>query len=148
MGDQASVGPFVAGDSFLRHIDRKRHVMDDGAVSWEAFKPRDAEPSLSFTYQSEELRTEIQLTQYQRDKALPHGDLPGLCSLTYHDFTDALRPPLVPRRDPVEADEQYGHLHCVTDRPRDQIHMDKMAKLATRNGVLRPYVRRRRRKDL
>jgi hypothetical protein len=141
VGDQPSLGRFVAGDSFLRHIDRRRHIAGDGTIAWGVFKPRSSELSLSFTYRDEALKMERVLDEYQQDKMLPHGDLPGICYLSFYDLTESLDPPLPPRSEPYPADEKYGHLHCITDIPRDEIHMEKMAKLATRNGVLRPFVR-------
>jgi hypothetical protein len=147
VGNQPSLGPFVAEDSFLRHIDRKRHIADDGGVSWEVFKPRNGEPSLSFTYRDKELKAEQGLKAYQEYKALPHGDLPGICSLSFDDLTRSLEPPLPPRPERNVADERYGHLHCVTDCPRDEVHMERMAKLATRNGPVCPFVRAHKRKS-
>ncbi len=140
MGDQARLGPFIAEDSFLRHIDRKRRATADG-VNWEVFKPRPAERSLSFTYQDVRLMSDSGLDEYRLDKAMPSGDLPGICKLTYYDLTEALEPPLPPRPRHDPEDPKYGDLHCETGLPRDQIHMEKMAKLATRNGVLRVFER-------
>lgn len=114
--------------------------MLDGTISWEVFRPREDEPSLSYTLQNESLRTSSGLEQYQRDKELPSGDLPGICKLTHYDLTEALQPPRPPRFEHDLADPKYGHLHCVTDRPHDDVHMEKMAKLATRNGLIRPFV--------
>jgi len=145
VGDQPSLGPFVPDDSFLRHIDRPRHVTDD-SLSWEVFKPREQEDSLSFTYQDSRLRTEEGLQAYQCDKALPFGDFPGICKLTFYDLSQRLEPPLPPRPDWDRADEKYGHLHCVTDCPTRQLHMEQMAKLATRNGLLCRFVRTRKKK--
>lgn len=145
MGAQATLGPFVAEDSFLRHVDRKRHIKN-GTVSHEVFKDRNE--TLSFTYQDQTLRTEEGLTQYQRDKELAYGDLPGLCMLTFHDLTVLLQPPLPPRSDPVPEDEKYGHLHCCTDRPTDDVHRRTMAHLAERHETMRPLVPKKKRDDL
>lgn len=141
MGRQPSVGPFVADDSFLRHIAKRRYHRD-GIISWEVFD--DDHPTLSFTFQDATLKTELGLDQYQRDKAFPSGDLKGICKLSFYDLTESLRPPLPPRGDPDADDREYGHLHCCTDRPIDQGHKELMAKLATRNGVLREFVHRKR----
>ena len=141
MGDHASVEPFVAEDCFLRHVAKPRCIKE-GLVTWEAFHDRYA--TLSFTFQNEALRTQSGLDRYQRDKVLPHGDLPGFCKLSFYDLTVSLEPPLPPRHDPVPEDEKYGHLHCCTYRPRDQVHCRKMAKLATRNGVVREFKRTRK----
>lgn len=145
MGNHANLGAFVADDSFLRHVSKKRHIADDGTIGREAFQPRVGEPTLSFTYQAETLRTDEALSAYQIDKKIPgSGDLPGICKLTYYDLTEALQPPLPPRFDEVPEDPKYGSLHYVTDIPKDSIHMEMMAKLATRNGVLRPFIKARK----
>ena len=144
MGAYRVVGPFVADDSFLRHVDRKNRIRD-GVVSQEAFK--DKHETLSFTYQDQNLKTEDGLDQYQRDKALPSGDLPGLVRLTFHDLATTLEPPLPPRPDPVPQDEKYGHLHCCTDRPTDDVQRREMARLAVRNGIVAEFVRKKKRKD-
>ena len=145
MGTRTALGPFVAEDSFLRHADRKRHIRD-GTVSPDVFW--DNHQTLSFTYQDAGLRSEEGLDQYQRDKELPHGDLPGLCKLTFHNLTVELQPGLSPRSDPVPQDENYGHLHCCTDRPTDDVQRRRMAHLAERNGVVREFVPRRKRRGL
>ena len=141
MGGQASVDSFVAEDSFLRHVDRKRYLKR-GIVTWKAFD--DHHETLSFTFQDAGLKTEAGLNQYQRDKALPSGDLPGICKLSFYDLTESLRPPLPPRRDPNLDDERYGHLHCCTDLPIDLEHKVEMAKLASRYGVLREFARHKK----
>ena len=138
---RGSLGPFVATDSFLRHVARERCIRA-GLVTWEAFSDR--HDTLSFTFQNDQLRTPTGLDRYHRTKALPSGDLPGLCKLSFHDLTVSLEPPHAPRHDPISEDEEYGHLHCCTDPPRDQEHCEKMAKLATRNGVVREFVRHKK----
>lgn len=145
MGARAILGPFVAADSFLRHVDRKRHIKG-GTVSHEVFK--DKHETLSFTYQNTVLRTDEGLDQYQRDKAFESEDLPGLCRLTFYDLTVSLHPPLPPRQEPVPDDEKYGHLHCCTDRPADDVQLTKMAHLAECNGIVRPFVPKEKRTDL
>ena len=137
MGERLTLEPFCAEDSFLRHADRKNHIRR-GTVLHDVFK--DKHGTLSFTYQDDNLRTEAGLDQYQRDKALPSGDLPGLCRLTFLDLTRELEPPLPPRPDPVAQDEKYGHLHCCTDRPIDDAQRRTMAACAERNGELRELV--------
>ncbi len=146
MGDEARVGLFVADDSFLRHIDKKRLVMSNGLLSHEVFKPREGEPSLSFTYQDANLRTQRGLDQYQQDKVLLHGDLPGICKLTFDDLTESLKPPLPPHLEVNDSDKWYGHLHYVTDCPLNESHMEQMAKLASRHGLLRAFVKRQHRR--
>ena len=144
MGAQPTLGPFVARDSFLRHVDREKRIKN-GTVSQEVFK--DKHETLSFTYQNPVLRTKEGLVQYQQDKEFESGDLPGLCRLTFHDLTVSLQPPLPPRSDPVPEDKKYGHLHCCTDRPIDDVHRRKMAHLAERNGIVRPFVPKKNRTD-
>ena len=144
MGYKPGLDSFVADDSFMRRIDRKRRVTNDGMVSWEVFKPREGEESLSFTYQNDPLKTEHGLTQYQIDRKMPSGDLAGICKLTFSDLTAILKPPLSPRQEDDNTDSKYGKLHCITDCPGDQIHMEQMAKIATRNGLLRPFIRKKK----
>lgn len=144
MGDQASLDPFVAEDSFLRRIDKKRYIAE-GIIPWNVFDPRKNELTLSFTLRDERLETDEGLAKYRSDKALPSGDLPGICMLTFDDLTRGIKPPLPPRADHDHSDEIYGHLHCITDRPRDFDHAEKMAKLATQNGVLLPFVKAKKR---
>lgn len=139
MGARPTLGPFVDEDSFLRHVGRRRYISrKDGTVSHEVFK--DKHETLSFTYQNEVLRTDEGLNQYQRDKVLPSGDLPGLCRLTFYDLTVSLHPPLPPRSDPNPDNDRYGHLHCCIGRPVDDDQCTKMAHLAERNGIVRPFV--------
>jgi hypothetical protein len=145
VGDDSRLGRFIADDSFLRRIDRKNRITDDGLVMWQAFKPRDGESSLSYTYQDDVLKTAEGLRQYQIRKVLPSGDLPGACKLTFYDLTQALEPSLPPRPEEDHADPHYGCLHCVTDVPQDHVHMDKLAKLATRNGPVLPFVLKKHR---
>ncbi|MEW6249309.1 MAG: hypothetical protein AB1716_01580 [Planctomycetota bacterium] len=139
MADLPGLGPFDPRSTFLRRLDRKRLVSADGVVSWGAFAPRPAEFSLSFTYECSGLRSAMSLEVYRRAKVLPSGDLPGLCRLSLDDLTARLKPPLPPRSEPDSKDELYGRLHCVTDLPVNQAHMEAMAKLATRNGVVRRF---------
>jgi hypothetical protein len=141
VGDQPHLSAFLADDSFLRRIGSKRLIRDEGEVAFEAFRPRPHELTLSFTFQDHTLRSEPGLDEYHRWNALNSGDLPGICKLTLDDLTAALDPPLLPRPDPDPDDDRYGHLHCVTDLPVDQAHMERMAKLATKNGVIRRFVR-------
>ncbi len=146
MGHEAIVTSFSPNDSFLRHIDRKRFVSQEAGVaviSREAFRPRKQEKTLSLFYQDGSLRTDEQIDAYREKKRLPSGDLVGLCRLTFHDLTGSLSPPRPPRLDPDHGDPEYGHLHHAIDLPVDERHMDEMAKLATRNGLVRPFERKR-----
>ena len=82
MVGEARLAPFVAEDGFLRRTARPRYIKD-GSVSWKAFKPREHDPRLSFTYQDNQLKDEDALRQYQLYNELPHHDLPGICRLTF-----------------------------------------------------------------
>jgi hypothetical protein len=141
VGSRQGVVAFVSDDSFLRRIDRKRYV-SDGAISADAFGPRTSETTLSFTHRDAPLKHEGALGKYQHNNRLPSGDLPGVCFLTLHDLTSALEPPLPPRLEVDQSDPIYGHLHCVTDCPRDHVHREKMAKLATSNGLLLAFIKK------
>lgn len=145
MGVESSLGPFANEDSFLRRF-LKRGLIKDGTVSAEAFE--DKHETLSFTFQDDGLRTDHGLNDYHSAKELPSGDLPGLCKLTFHDLTVTLRPPLPPRPDPDPQDDEYGHLHCCTDQPSSDAQRTLMARLAERHGVVRPFVRKKKRTDL
>lgn len=145
MGESAALGPFVAEDSFLRHVANKRYMKK------EMFSPNvfdDRHETLSFTFQTQHLHTDEGLDQYHEYKELPSGDLPGLCILTFHDLTVSLQPPLPPRQDPNPTDKRYGHLHCCTDRPADDAQRRAMAHLAKQHGIVRPFVPKKKRKDL
>ena len=129
---EARLAPFDPQDGFLRRTDRKRYIKQGGVVFWEAFKPRDGEPTLSFTYQDNQLKDEDALRQFQLHNELPHGDLPGICRLTFGDLSVFLTPPLPPRFKDDPDDERYGRLHCVTDLPALQVQMELMAELASK----------------
>lgn len=136
MGSRESVITFASTDFFLRHIDRKRFVDSDETISADVFKPRERETGLSFTHQGPLLCHPDSIAAYQMAKRLPSGDLPGICRLTWDDLSNKLDPPLPPRPAPINEDPVYGDLHCLTDCPRDEIHRDRMAKLATKHGLL------------
>lgn len=140
MGDQESLAPFIPQDSFLRRIARKSDAKL-GMIGQRAFEPREGEPTLSFTHQDATLQGEAGLNQYWIDSALRFGDLPAICKLTFYDLTESLQPPLPPRPRKDSKDKKYGHLHCSTDLPVDEQHREKMAKLATDNGLLREHVK-------
>ena len=146
MGNATGLGSFCADDGFLRRSKRK--LVRDGLVAWQVFDPREIDRTLSFTFQNDNLKTQQGIERFQLDKMLKSGDLPGICLLTFGDLTKKLKPPLPPRYEPDEEDEKYGHLHCVTDLPRDQDHMRLLATLATDNGVVRDFVRHKKRRDL
>ncbi len=139
-GSQPNFKVFQTSDSFLRHLDRKNRLTPDGLISAKAFEARTSESTLSFTYQCDSLKNTDDLDKYQKSKELPSGDLPGLCKLTFKDLSITLKPPLPPRFDPNHSDPQYGHLHCATDLPRDVLHREAMAKLASNNGLVKPFV--------
>lgn len=145
MGDAPRLEPFQDTNSFLRRVS-KPNAIREGFVLPPAFAVRTKEPSLSFTFQDSTLQSPEALEQYQIDNALPEsGDLPGICMLTHSDLVKALVPPLPPRHSPDTRDERYGHLHCETDPPFDEAHQAEMAKLATRNGVVLDFIRKKKR---
>jgi len=137
---------FSIEDSFLRRISSRGCVREDGTIGADAFthRPEKKETALSFTYQDGTLKTKAQLDDYHRYNRLPSGDLPGICRLTFYDLTEGICPPLPPRHEPDPADERYGHLHCVTGLPHNEVHKEQLAKLATRNGIVRRFVRAKR----
>ncbi|HEY3241720.1 MAG TPA: hypothetical protein VGM03_00070 [Phycisphaerae bacterium] len=145
MADTAGLTPFGPDDRFLRRIRFPDHLKR-GIVYWRAFKEKDDVPTLSYTYQDASLRSDPALDAYREyfSRALG-GDLPGLLWLSWRALAQQVRPPLPPRHDPDASDPVYGHLHCVTDAPRDKIRMELLAKLVNDRdlgGVLREVVRR------
>lgn len=140
----ADVGRFVAHDSFLRRVGRKGDIKN-GIIAPAVFK--DKHETLSFTYQDDDLRTENGVSQYQLDKVLRFGDLPGLCRLTFRDLTVDVQPALPPRFVLDPDDEKYGRLHCCTDQPNGDEQCEKMAELALRNGIVREFVPKKKRKN-
>lgn len=132
---------FTQDDHFIRRVSRKNHLQN-GVVAAGAFSARPDETSLSFTWRNESLKPDHALDEYQIRNKLPHGDLPGLCQLTFLDLTLSIRPPLPPRIDPDPNDTHYGHLHCLTDIPGEE-QREVMATLATHHGILRQFVRAR-----
>lgn len=139
MGDQVPL-ELRNGDFFLRRASTKS-ALRRGVVYYKAFLDRHS--TLSFTLRDANLRSDSGLRQYQLDKKLPHGDLPGICQLSFEDLTERLGPPLSPRHAPDSEDNEYGRLHCVTDTPCDDDHCRKMAVLANMHGVL-DFVRKKR----
>jgi hypothetical protein len=90
--------------------------------------------------QAEGLTTPEGIDAYQKYHALqPSNDLPGICRVSFLDLVERLDPPLPPRSEPNVTDTVYGHLHCSTACP-DRLTMEKLAKLATVNGLLKPFV--------
>jgi len=133
------VNIFSRDDWFIRRVASKKHIKP-WHIHWRAFKPRKDERALSYTLQDEDLRTPAGIDRYQLHHVLPKGDLPGLCRVSYVDLVERLSPPLPPRLTVDEDDDRYGHLHCSTDCP-DRDHMERLAKCALENKVLRCYVR-------
>jgi hypothetical protein len=130
--EPGAIGPFLPQDGFLRRTDRPNRIKG-GLVFWEAFKPRMPHDTdgLSFTYQNHQLQNEDSLRQFQVDHELKLGDLPGVCRITFGDLTECLQPPLPPRSKADPDDKRYGGLHCLTDLPVSQEHMESMANLAS-----------------
>lgn len=139
MGGQGAIEGFRPDQYFLRRVDRIRRIRD-GEVGWQAFKPRETDPALSFTFQTEELMTDKGLRNYQLYWELSSGDLPGICRLSYADLT---RLGLPPRHD-SQPNEPYGDLHCSTALPTME-QCVALAKLATLNGVVREFVPKKKR---
>ena len=144
MGDAPRLEPFRETDSFLRRVSKRKGIRE-GFVLPAAFAVRPGEPSLSFTFQDFTLQSPDALEDYHVGNALPSGDLPGICKLTFQDLVRSLVPPLPPRQKPEPQDERYGHLHCETDPPVDDAHQTEMAKLASKHGVLLEFVPKKRR---
>ncbi len=146
MADQPCLTPFQASDRFLRRVGFSDH-MKRRIVHWKAFKEKD--PTLSFTFQDESLSSETSLDQYQTYYSRSEffgGNLPGIVWLSFEGLFSRVSPPLVPRQDPnIEEDPAYGHLHCVTDAPRDREQMQILAKLVNDDdefgGILREFVK-------
>ena len=144
MADQPVLTPFRPNDRFLRRVGLPGQIKR-GLVRWQAFKKTDS--TLSFTFQDESLRDEASLDRYQAHYArFVDGNLPGIVWLSFEGLSSKLSPPLVPRREPdKETDPIYGHLHCVTDAPSDNGHMQLLAKLVNDRdfgGILREFVKR------
>ena len=143
MGREPSLEPFANEDRFLRRVSKKRHIRR-GLIQADAFD--DKHPTLSLTLEEQMVKGAAALDQYREYHVLPHGDLPGICALSYRDLTIDLEPPLPPREDPDSADLRYGHLHCCTDRPCDT-QREKMATLAACHfDVLRELVPAKKRR--
>jgi hypothetical protein len=138
LADRQSLKALGREDWFLRRVAYARYIKR-GLVSAKAFECRPGEVSLSYTFQDVELRTGQGLDAYHVHSAFPSGDLPGICTISFVDLVDRTKPPLPPRFDPDPDDARYGHLHCSTDCP-DRDNMERLAKLATENGVVRPFV--------
>lgn len=141
-GQRDGLAQLAISDSFLRRVQYQRQ-MRDGVVHWRAFKPRQDEENLSLTIRRETLLSDDGIEEYQLRNALPSGDLPGILLLTLRDLTVDLNPPRRPWHNPDPKDKVYGHLHYSIELPEDTQHMEKLAALATNNGVIREVVRNR-----
>ena len=135
---------FAPDGSFLRRAAGRGSIASD-VVHWRAFEPRVNEAELSYTFRSEELTAETAVDEYQQVKRLPSGDLPGICTLTFRNLARDITPALPPRHAIDFDDEHYGHLHCCTDLPPTRDVMEALAALATQNGVIRDFVRAKKR---
>ena len=149
--DQDIVTHFINDDGFLRRVSNAGSVKN-GLVDEKAFKPRQDEKALSFTFQNESLQSDDAIRQYQLDNKFKSGGLPGIFMLTFGDLTVKLEPPLPPRRTPDRSDAKYGELHCSSDLPRDKDHREKLAllatdRIATNRGVNLEFVRKGKRFD-
>lgn len=127
------------GDSLLRHVSYADQLID-GVVDPGVFKARASkgETSLSFTLRADELESPAQLKDYQQKVRLPSGDLPGICWLSISNFRTTN---VAVRHDPEPLTvNPYGDLHCSSDVP-DSLQRKELARLATKNGVLCPFVK-------
>lgn len=122
--------------SYLRRFDRRRHYRD-GNISDEVFTCRDGEGELSYTFFEEGLS----VSEFQRDKALDSGDLPGIIKINSDQFASLkLESPTlaVDARDP-----KYGHLHHITPC-LDAMKAELIAKiLSESNSVLVDFKKRK-----
>lgn len=131
------------GDFFLRHISKKRQA-PEGIIAPCAFELRRAELTLSLTFQSDRLKTDEDLRQYQEAKAIrPSGDLPGLCRVSYRNLVSDVDPPLEPELDKNPDDKVYGDLHYVTEPPDEEQRAVLAFHARNNGGLLRPFVRSR-----
>ena len=142
MAEVPCLTPFRHEHRFLRRIAYKNQISDKGIVHWRAFKDRDEQ--LSLTFQDESLQANDGLDRYRCYFATMylHGDLPGICWLSFYAFVALLDPPLEPRHDPDPQEPEYGRLHCSTPRPDDR-QMRLLAKFVRdgdQGALLRKFV--------
>lgn len=106
-------------------------------MHWRAFKPRQGETTCSFTIQNDELRTDEGIERYRERKVTTEGIRPGICMLSFHELTERVKPPLVPRFDCDDQDPFYGESHYCTDAP-DRDQQEVMAFFASKHVVALP----------
>lgn len=123
---------FVDQDQFLRRVFQSDHFNKKGLVHWRVFKDKD--PRLSLTFRDSTLKTEAGLDAYHEYCSERAGKtLPGILWFSFLGLTQRIDPPLEPQHNPDASDEKYGGLHCSTDAPRDNTHMELLAKLVNDN---------------
>lgn len=145
MAQSPVVADFRHDDRFLRRVGLPGQIKK-GLVHWRAFKAGTGEETLSFTFQDQPLCDPAELDKYRAHFAkVIGGNKPGILWLSFEGLALKLVPPLPPRWDPdLSADPVYGHLHCVTDAPRDKQHMELLAKLVNDGdfgGLLYEFVK-------
>jgi hypothetical protein len=124
--------------SFLRRVDRPGNVKE-GIIRSKTFQCRQNEKDLSYTlWKNDAGEAAFALEEYQRDKILPSGDLPGLIEVTTEQFV-ALELP-VPTVEHDDDDPKYGHLHHVTPC-LDDASADRLSKVLSPGGVRLTFVR-------
>jgi hypothetical protein len=124
--------------SFLRRVDRPGNVKD-GIIRLKTFQCRENEKELSYTlWKNDKGEAAFALEEYQKDKVLRSGDLPGLIEVTTEQFV-ALELPL-PTAEKDETDPKYGHLHFVTPC-LDEASADRLAKVLSPGGIRLSFAR-------
>ena len=131
---------FVDTDQFLRRVLFDDHFKRD-VLLWRAFKDKDVQ--MSWTYRDACLINEDGLDAYHAYFSERAGtNLAAILWFSFFGLTNCIDPPLEPRHDPDPDDDEYGHLHCATDAPRDKAHMELLAKLVLDGehaGIARRY---------
>lgn len=114
-------------DEFLRRVGFESNFKRD-VLRWKAFKEQD--PRMSWTFRNNVLFDDKELDAYHGYFSERFGQpLAAVLRFTFFGLTRVIDPPLEPRADHDPTDAVYGHLHCSTDQPRDQAHMERLAKL-------------------
>lgn len=140
---EAALMRFSQSDQFLRRVRYYGQFSKNGLVRWNAFKEKDAR--MSWTLRRDNLLTDAGLDEYHNYWSNRVGEcLPAILWFNHIGLTQKIEPPFVPEHDPDQDDQQYGHLHCSTDSPRDDVHMKLLAKLVHDGeyaGIARRYAK-------
>ncbi|MCH7884295.1 MAG: hypothetical protein IIC01_03505 [Planctomycetes bacterium] len=133
--------PFADNDEFLRRVGFDNLIKRDH-IHWRAFKDKDVRMSL--TFRDKGLQSGAGLDAYHEYFSELFGkSIPAILWLSFYGLTRCIDPPLEPKHDPDPNDLKYGHLHCSTNAPRDNAHMQLLAKLfidGKHAGIARRYV--------